>query len=72
MRNPFRCFNSSPEVIRLTVMSYVRYPHCIRSRSAILMARIGSCPETMRFTQDRFGPMFAAAIRKPRLGAPDA
>jgi hypothetical protein len=21
----------------------------------------------MRFTQDRFGPMFAAAIRKPRL-----
>jgi len=26
----------------------------------------------MRFTQDRFGPMFAAAIRKPRLGAPDA
>jgi len=38
MRNPFRCFNSSPEVIRLTVMMYVRYPHCIRSRSAILMA----------------------------------
>jgi putative transposase len=26
MRNPFRCFNSSPEVIRLTVMMYVRYP----------------------------------------------
>jgi len=26
----------------------------------------------MRFTQDRFGLMFAAAIRKPRLGAPDA
>jgi len=26
MRNPFRYFNSSPEVIRLTVMMYVRYP----------------------------------------------
>jgi len=26
MRNPFRRFNSSPEVIRLTVMMYVRYP----------------------------------------------
>jgi len=26
MRNPFRYFNSSPEVIRLTVMLYIRYP----------------------------------------------
>ena len=26
MRNPFRCFNSSPEVIRLVVMMYLRYP----------------------------------------------
>jgi hypothetical protein len=28
MRNPFRYFNSSPEVIRLTVMMYIRYRHC--------------------------------------------
>jgi putative transposase len=26
MRNPFRYFNSSPEVIRLAVMLYIRYP----------------------------------------------
>jgi hypothetical protein len=26
MRNLFRYFNSSPEIIRLTVMMYVRYP----------------------------------------------
>jgi putative transposase len=26
MRNPFRYFNRSPEVIRLTVMMYIRYP----------------------------------------------
>ncbi len=26
MRNSFRYFNSSPEVIRLTVMMYIRYP----------------------------------------------
>jgi putative transposase len=26
MRNPFRYFNSSPEVIRLVVMTYIRYP----------------------------------------------
>ncbi len=25
MRNPFRYFNSSPEVIRLMVMMYIRY-----------------------------------------------
>ncbi|MDA1072112.1 MAG: IS6 family transposase, partial [Proteobacteria bacterium] len=26
MRNPFRYFNSSPEIIRLTVMMYIRHP----------------------------------------------
>jgi len=26
MGNPFRYFNSSPEVIRLAVMMYIRYP----------------------------------------------
>jgi len=30
MRNPFRYLNSSPEVIRLTVMMYVRYPLSFR------------------------------------------
>ena len=30
MRNPFRYFNSSPEVIRLTVMMYIRYPLSLR------------------------------------------
>jgi putative transposase len=33
MSNPFRYFNSSPEVIRLVVMMYVRYPcRCATSR----------------------------------------
>jgi putative transposase len=30
MRNPFRYFNSSPEVIRLAVMMYVCYPLSLR------------------------------------------
>ncbi len=30
MRNPFRYFNSSPEVIRLTLMMYIRYPLSLR------------------------------------------
>ena len=32
MRNPFRYFNNSPEIIRLTVMTRsVMYPACLRS-----------------------------------------
>ncbi len=30
MRNPFCYFNSSPEVIRLTVLIYIRYPLSLR------------------------------------------
>jgi hypothetical protein len=30
MRNPFHYFNSSPAIIRLTVMMYVRYPLSLR------------------------------------------
>ena len=30
MRNPIRYVNSSPEVIRLAVMMYVRYPLSLR------------------------------------------
>jgi transposase-like protein len=31
MSSPFRYFNSSPEVIRLVVMMYVRYPLSLRN-----------------------------------------
>jgi len=68
MRNPFRYFNSSPEVIRLTVMMYVRYPLSLRQVEDILFERgIDICHETIRFWWNRFGPMFANAIRKRRL-----
>ena len=65
MRNPFRYFNSSPEVIRLTVMMYIRYPLSLRQVEDILFERgIDICHETVRYWWNRFGPMFAAAIRK--------
>ena len=58
MRNPFRCFNSSPEVIRLTVMIYIRYPLSLRQVEDILFERgINICHETIRFWWSRFGPM---------------
>ena len=68
MRNPFRYFNSSPEVIRLTVMLYIRYPLSLRQVEDLLFERgIDICHETVRFWWNRFGPLFAAEIRKRRV-----
>jgi putative transposase len=68
MQNPFRYFNSSPEIIRLTVMMYVRYPLSLRQVEDLLHERgIDLCHETVRFWWNRFGPIFAAEIRKRRV-----
>jgi len=68
MRNPFRYFNSSPEVIRLVVMMYVRFPLSLRQVEDLLSERgIDICHETVRYWWNRFGPLFAAEIRKRRL-----
>ena len=68
MGNPFRYFDSSPEVIRLAVMSYIRYPLSLRQVEDLLFERgIDICHETVRFWWNRFGPMFAAEIRNWRV-----
>ena len=68
MRNPFRYFNSSPEIIRLTVMMYIRYPLSLRQVEDLLSERgIDVCHETVRFWLNRFGSMFAAEVRKRRI-----
>ena len=68
MSNPFRYFNSSPEVIRPVVMMYVRYPLSLRNIEDLLAERgIDISHETVRFWWSRFGPMFAAEIRKKRI-----
>jgi putative transposase len=36
MRNPFRCFKGSPEIIRLTVLIYIRYPLSLRQVEDLL------------------------------------
>jgi putative transposase len=67
MSNPFRYFNSSPEVIRLVVMMYVRYPLSLRNVEDLLFERgIDICHETVRLWWNRFGPMFAGEIRRQR------
>lgn len=64
-RSPFRYFRTSPEIIRLAVMLYVRYPLSLRNVEDLLNERgIDISHETVRFWWNRFGPMFAAEIRK--------
>ena len=66
--SPFRCFNSSPEVIRLVVMMYVRFPLSLRNVEDLLFERgIDICHETVRMWWNRFGPLFAADIRRKRV-----
>ncbi len=65
MPNPFRYFNSSPEVTRLAVMMYIRYPLSLRQVEDLLFERgIDISHETVRFWWNRFGPIFAAELRK--------
>ena len=72
MSDPFRYFNR-PEVIRLVVMMYVRYPLSLRSVEDLLAERgIDISHETVRFWWNRFGPMFAAEIRKRRVAQSQA
>jgi putative transposase len=67
MKNSFRYFKISPEIIRLAVMMYVRYPLSLRQVEDLLHERgIDVSYETVRAWWNRFGPVFAAEIRKTR------
>ncbi|WP_242098677.1 hypothetical protein [Sphingomonas sp. CROZ-RG-20F-R02-07] len=60
---PFRRFNSSPEVIRLVVMMYVRFPLSLRNVEDLLFERgFDVCRKTVRMWWNRFGPLFAGDI----------
>ena len=66
--NPFRYFKTSPEIIRLAVMLYIRFPLSLRNVEDLLHERgIEISHETVRFWWNRFGPMFAAEIRRRRV-----
>ena len=66
-RSPFRYFKTSPEVIRLAVMMYIRFPLSLRNVEDLLHERgIDISHEAVRFWWNRFGPMFAAEIRRNR------
>ncbi|MEP3422870.1 MAG: IS6 family transposase [Erythrobacter sp.] len=66
--SPFRYFNSSPEIIRLVVMMYVRFPLSLRNVEDLLAERgIDICHETVRHWWNRFGPLFAADVQRQRV-----
>ena len=65
--SPFKRFNSSPEVIHLVVMMYVRFPLSLRNVEDLLAQHgYDISYETVRFWWNRFGPMFASDIRRQR------
>ena len=54
----------------MVVMMYVRFPLSLRNVEDLLFERgIDLCHETVRFWWNRFGPMFAADIRRQRVSA---
>ena len=66
--SPFRHFNSSPQVIRLMVMMYVRFPLSLRNVEDLLFEHgIDIGHETVRHWWNRFGPLFAADVRRQRV-----
>jgi putative transposase len=67
-RSLFRYFRTSPEMIRLAVMMYIRFPLSFRNVEDLLHERgIEVSHETVRFWWRRFGPIFAAEIRRKRV-----
>lgn len=69
-RSPFRYFKTSPEIIRLAVMLYIRFPLSLRNVEGLLYERgIEISHKTVRYWWNRFGPMFAAEIRGKRVEA---
>ena len=44
-RSPFRYFKTSPEVIRLAVMLYVRFPLSLRNVEDLLHERVSTAEE---------------------------
>ena len=67
-RSPFKYFKTSPEIIRLAVMLYIRFPLSLRNVEDLLHERgVDVSHETIRYWWHRFGPMFASEIRKRRI-----
>ncbi len=69
--NHFKYYKSSPEIIKLAIMYYVRYPLSLRNIEDILHERgIDICHETIRYWWNKLGPVVAKELKKKRTHAP--
>jgi putative transposase len=67
--SPFPNFKTSPEIIRIAVMLYVRFPLSLCNDEDLLHERgIEVSHGTVRYWWNRFRPMFAAEIVGFRTG----
>ncbi len=72
-KNPFRYFDSSPEVIGLVVMMYVRYLLSVRNVEDLPFERgIEICHETVRLWWNRFGRHCQRKFYTGLVGRPPA
>jgi putative transposase len=67
-RSAFRYFKTSPEIIRLAVMLYIRFLMSLRNVEDLLHERgIEISHETLRYWWNQFGPIFAVELRRKRV-----
>ena len=65
--NHFRYFKTSPEIIKLAVMYYVRYPLSLRQVEDILHERgVDVTYEAIRYWWNKFGALFCKEIKKKK------
>ena len=71
--DPLKYFKTSPEIIRLAVMYYVRYPLSYRQVEDILhehviapKGHLNICHETIQYWVDRFSLKMAGEIHRKR------
>ena len=66
--SPFRYFRTSPEIILLAVMLYIRFSLSLRGVEELLRERgVYVSYETVRHWANRFGPMIASEIVRKRV-----
>jgi putative transposase len=67
-RSPLRYFKMSPEIMRLAVMLYIRFPLSLRNVEDLLHERgVEISRKKVRDWWNRVGPMLAAELRRKRV-----
>ena len=67
--SPFRYFKTSPEIIRLAVMLYIRFPLSLRNFEDLLGERgTQISQETVRYWWNRLSPIYASHIHNGMAG----